>query len=101
MTIDDLVNIIRDHGCRDKWGYYIGGCEVLEYIMDVEGFIELLRGFRFRGMGVSFLDNHPEPVGVILGGGATFDYHKFGNRMRVTIGYDGDRSYWYDDCDVF
>jgi hypothetical protein len=71
MTIDDLIDIIEKHGVRGS----IGGCELLEHIVDVGGFVSLLGHYTVPdGWGgyVDFVDEYPDPIGLILGGGVEF-----------------------------
>jgi hypothetical protein len=72
MTIDDLKCIVRLHGSKrlDDW-YYLGGCEVLEHVEDVEEFILLLR--EFRNDNSHFVDDYPNPIRLILDGGFRFN----------------------------
>jgi hypothetical protein len=82
MTINELRGIIMEHGHEWQW---IGGCRLLEHIVDVEGFVSLLREFKNKSIkfqleskkfvdvvGVSFVDDNPDPIGTILNGGVVF-----------------------------
>ena len=95
MTIDDLISIIKKHGRLDGWYYDIGGCEVLEYINDMEGFVELLREFKKLYQPISFVDNYPDPVRAILDGGveSSVRLRIFGEWTYVVMDR---RSYTYD-----
>ena len=42
MNINELVDIIKEHGVNKGWRVSIGGCELLEHISDVPGFVSLL-----------------------------------------------------------
>jgi hypothetical protein len=76
MTIFELRDIIKKYGVND--GYYTVGCELLEYIKDVPGFVSLLREFS-SDVGFNFVDgylsdmNH-DPIKFILTGDVTFSY---------------------------
>jgi hypothetical protein len=77
MTIGELHKLIVGCGIGDGIGwYYIGGCDVLGRVSDVPGFVSLLGSFRRLGdaddVNVSFVDDYPDPIVGILGGGVKF-----------------------------
>ena len=86
MTIGELHRLIREHPVCEVdcigW-YFLGGCELLEHIVDVGGFVSLLRKFRkvsdtHRGVPISIdsnvglVDDYPDPIRTILGGNVRF-----------------------------
>jgi hypothetical protein len=92
MTIFELRDIIKKYGVND--GYYTVGCELLEYIKDVPGFVSLLREFS-SDVGFNFVDgylsdmNH-DPIKFILTGDVTFSYDYLW--VFVTV---GDEDFYY------
>jgi hypothetical protein len=99
MTIGELRGIIVGHGVRDGvlGEGVLGGCELLEHIVDVGGFVSLLRGF-FRDGKVSFVDDYSDPVGFILGGGVRFGV--IPNGVWITYVIVGRAAYYFDGGDV-
>jgi hypothetical protein len=90
MTISGLRGIIRERGSHDGMWYSIGGCELLEHIVDVGGFVSLLRGFKRRDHShktyISFVNDFSDPVRYILGGSVVFDFNKFNIRITAFHG---------------
>ena len=69
MTIKDLRDIVDDRIKRRSHSesQIISGCELLEYIDDIPGFVSLLDGFRRIGtFNVNFVNDFPDPIGTIL-----------------------------------
>ena len=106
MTINDLRGIIMEHGSHPEninygmW-YFMGGCELLEHISDIPGFVSLLRKFKRRDMVslrmVGFVDEFPDPINAILGGGVAFvSYSESHNAIHV-VGID-EEFYYRSDC---
>jgi hypothetical protein len=96
MTIFELRDIIKKYGVNcPSYHYVIGGCELLEHIVDVPGFVSLLREFS-SFVGFNFVDgylsdmNHHDPIKFILTGGVTFSYDYLW--VFVTV---GDEDFYY------
>jgi len=96
MTIGELHGIINKH-CVNEGAYpeHISGCELLEHISDVPGFVSLLGEFS-SFVGFNFVDgylsdmNHHDPIKFILTGGVTFSYDYLW--VFVTV---GDEDFYY------
>jgi hypothetical protein len=80
MKIFDLRRIVL-HITSIGDSPYVDGCDVLERIVDVPGFVSLLHHFKREGrMGdVSFVEDNPDPIRIILGGDITFSIVEFGD----------------------
>ena len=99
MMIDDLNELVMKFGVWNPNGYYyVKGCRLLEHIVDVPGFVSLLRGFKRRDHGhktyVGFVDDFSDPVRHILGGSVVFGFSKFDNNIRITV-FHGARHWLY------
>ena len=100
MTMNDLRHIIKSHGVFEMDGcHVIDGCEVLEHIVDVGGFVALLRDFKRSDQQrpiyspfLSFISDYPDPVEFILGGGVLFSTDDF----KVGIYVINDHYYYSD-----
>jgi hypothetical protein len=73
MMIGDLFFIVRGCSREPFWLRGVSGCEVLEHIVDIPGFVSLLRKF-YRGSinMVSFVEDYPDPIEFILNGDVIF-----------------------------
>jgi hypothetical protein len=87
MNINELVDIMKEHGVNKGWRVSIGGCELLEHISDVPGFVSLLGEFRRLGSGVNLVENY-DPIGFIL-------------NVDITFCADGDYVYISMDDDLY
>ena len=100
MTIGELHGIINKH-CVNEGAYpeHISGCELLEHIVDVPGFVSLLRKFtcdRNFGKLISFVEDYPDVIGAILGGDVEFfNYYGF---IRIDYNFV---SYFHRDSQCF
>ena len=68
MTINDLRDIIMKHGVEYLGMFCIDGCELLEYVSDMDNFISFLHEFK------SFIRDHPDPIETILNGDVEFRF---------------------------
>jgi hypothetical protein len=88
MTMNELQDIIREHGTNSNFDvllprgvcninrFDINGCDLLEYIDDVPGFVSLLgclqRWDITRYAVVTFVGDYPDTIESILGGDIIF-----------------------------
>ena len=98
MKVNELVDTIKEHGVNKGWRVSIGGCELLEYISDIPGFVELLgKFFRWNGNDtdcISFVDDHPDPIEFILNGDRVIEFHFYFRAISI-CSYGGGSSCQY------